>query len=73
MSDLDGTREGGLVFPIVFIIGFIGASLVHPAALASFWVWFVLLMMAAAMAAGTQRAVARWNGYCEDDAGACDE
>ncbi|MEM6482748.1 MAG: hypothetical protein AAF681_12945 [Pseudomonadota bacterium] len=66
VSDEDGTREGGLVFPIVFILGFIAASLVHPVALSSFWVWFVLLMLSAAVAAGVQRAVARLNGFAED-------
>lgn len=66
VSDEDGTREGGLVFPIVFMIGFVAASLVHPAALSSFWVWFVLLMLSAAVAVGTQQAVARLNGFSED-------
>ncbi|MEM9844418.1 MAG: hypothetical protein AAF965_06430 [Pseudomonadota bacterium] len=67
VSDRDGTREGGLVFPIIFILGFIAASLVHPGALSSFWVWFVLLMLSAAIAVGTQQAVARWNGFREDE------
>ena len=67
MSDEDGTREGGLIFPIVFILGFIAASMVHPGALSSFWVWFVLLMLSAAVAVGTQQAVARLNGYSEDE------
>ena len=65
VSDEDGTREGGLVFPIVLILGMIGASFVSPAALASFWVWFVLLMMTAAISVGTQKCVARFNGYEE--------
>lgn len=67
VSDEDGTREGGLVFPIVFILGFIGASIAHPAALASFWVWFALLMLSVAAASATQKCVARWNGYSEED------
>lgn len=67
VSDEDGTREGGLVFPIVFIIGFIAASLVHPAALSSFWVWFALLMLSAAVAVGVKQVVAHWNGFEEDD------
>ncbi|MEO1137905.1 MAG: hypothetical protein AAFW87_00480 [Pseudomonadota bacterium] len=71
VSDEDGTREGGLVFPIVFILGFIAASFAHPAALASFWVWFVLLMLSAAIALGTQKCVARINGFVgEDEKGA---
>lgn len=65
VSDEDGTREGGLMFPIVLILGIIGASLVSPAALASFWVWFALLMMTAAISVGTQKCVARFNGYEE--------
>ena len=71
VSDLDGTREGGLVFPITVIVGMIAASIAHPAALTSFWVWFVLLMMSVFVSLGTQKAVARWNGYSEpgeDDA-----
>ncbi len=63
VSEEDGTREGGLVFPIVFIIGFVLASMAHPAALASFWVWFVLLMMSIAFSVSTQRLVARLNGF----------
>ncbi|MEX0337896.1 MAG: hypothetical protein AB3N11_02540 [Arenibacterium sp.] len=67
VSDEDGTREGGLVFPIVLILGMIAASLVSPAALASFWVWFALLMMTAAISVGTQKCVAKFNGYVEPD------
>ena len=67
VSDEDGTREGGLVFPIVFIIGFVLASMAHPAALASFWVWFVLLMLSSAFAVATKNLVARLNGF-EGDA-----
>lgn len=69
VSEEDGTREGGLVFVIVLIGGFIGATLVSPFALTSFWVWFALLMMSIASASGTQRLVARWNRYemVEDD------
>ena len=63
VSDLDGTREGGLVFPITVILGMILASIAHPAALTSFWVWFVLLMMSVAVSLGTQKCVARLNGY----------
>ncbi|WP_050931720.1 hypothetical protein [Aestuariivita boseongensis] len=63
VSDEDGMREGGLVFIIVLIVGFIGASMVHPLALTSFWVWFALLMMSVAVASGTQRLVAWFNGY----------
>ena len=46
VSDQDGTREGGLAFWIALICGVIIASLVHPLALASFWVWVALLAMA---------------------------
>ncbi|WP_317054520.1 hypothetical protein [Roseovarius rhodophyticola] len=70
VSDEDGTREGGLVFPIVFIIGFMLAAMAHPAALASFWVWFVLLMLSSAVAVATKNLVARLNGFegdAEDD------
>lgn len=67
VSDQDGTREGGLIFPIVFILGFIAASWAHPDALVSFWVWFVLLMLSCAAALATQKWVARLNGYVEED------
>ena len=63
VAEDDGTREGGLVFTIVMIIGFIGASAVDPLALTSFWVWFSLLMMSIAVAVGAQKLVARWNGH----------
>ena len=66
VSDEDGTREGGLVFPIVFIAGFIGASFVHPDALTSFWVWFALLMLSVASAVTTKNVVAHLNGYREE-------
>lgn len=65
VSDLDGTREGGLMFPIILIVGIVAASMAHPAALTSFWVWFVLLMMSVAVSIGTQKAVARWNDFVE--------
>ena len=70
VSDADGMREGGLVFIIVLIVGFILASMVHPLALTSFWVWFALLRMSVAVASGTQRLVAWLNGYepIEDEA-----
>ena len=67
LSDTDGTREGGLVFPIVFILGFIAAAVAHPGALTSFWVWFALLMMAVAVSLGVQKAAARLYGFAEGD------
>ncbi|WP_299725819.1 hypothetical protein [uncultured Tateyamaria sp.] len=66
MSDADGTREGGLVFVIVFIVGFILATVAHPAAITSFWVWFFLLTMCAAIAVGVQKGVAHLYGHVED-------
>ncbi|MFL4471094.1 hypothetical protein ACERZ8_14845 [Tateyamaria armeniaca] len=66
MSDADGTREGGLTFVIVFIVGFVVATVAHPAALTSFWVWFFLLLMCVAVAVGVQRGVAHLYGYVED-------
>jgi len=66
MSDADGTREGGLVFVIVFIIGFIVATVAHPAAVTSFWVWFFLLVMSAAIAVGVQKGAAHLYGHVED-------
>ena len=65
VSDEDGTREGGLVFPIVFILGFVAAAMAHPAALSSFWVWVVLLMLSAVSAVTTKNLVARLNGFDE--------
>mmetsp|Transcript_18145 Transcript_18145/g.28237 ORF Transcript_18145/g.28237 Transcript_18145/m.28237 type:complete len:88 (+) Transcript_18145:5125-5388(+) len=67
VSDTDGTREGGLVFPIVFILGFVAATVAHPGALTSFWVWFALLMMCVAVSVGVQKAVARLYGHEEED------
>lgn len=67
VSDTDGTREGGLVFPIVFILGFVAAAVAHPGALTSFWVWFALLMMSVAVSLGVQKAVARLYGHQEED------
>lgn len=67
VSDEDGTREGGLVFPIVVIIGFVLAAIAHPAALSSFWVWFALLMLAVACAVFTKNLVARFNGFSGDE------
>ncbi|WP_420013937.1 hypothetical protein [Tateyamaria sp.] len=67
VSDTDGTREGGLVFPIVFILGFVAAAIAHPDALTSFWVWFALLMMSVAVAVGVQKTVARLYGHEDED------
>jgi len=66
MSDADGTREGGLTFVIVFIVGFIAATVAHPAAVTSFWVWFFLLIMSVAVAVRVQQGVARLYGHVED-------
>lgn len=63
MSDADGTHEGGLVF----IVGFMGVSLAHFGALTSFWGWFVLLMMSAAIAVCVQKTATRLYGYAEFD------
>ena len=66
VSDADGTREGGLVFVIIFIVGFIAATVVHPAAVTSFWVWFFLIVMSIGVAVGVQKGVARFYGHAED-------
>ena len=66
MSDADGTREGGLVFVIVFILGFIVASMTHPAALTSFWVWFFLLVMCIGVAVAVQKIASHLYGHVED-------
>ncbi len=66
VSDQDGTREAGLVFPIAVILAIVVASFAHPMALTSFWVWVALLMLAVALSAATQRMVARWNGFDEE-------
>ena len=66
VSDADGTREGGLVFVIVFIVGFITATVMHPAAITSFWVWFFLIVMSAGVAVGVQKAIAHFYGFEED-------
>ena len=68
ISDTDGMREGALTFPIVLILGFISASVAHPGALSSFWVWFVLLMMSVCVAQGVQRGVAWLYGHEAEDA-----
>ncbi|MEM8776177.1 MAG: hypothetical protein AAGF53_14155 [Pseudomonadota bacterium] len=67
VSDADGTREGGLMFTISLILCLVGASFVHPLALTSFFVWFALLMLSASIAVGTQKLVARLNGFKEDE------
>lgn len=66
MSDADGTREGGLTFVIVFIVGFIAATVAHPAAVTSFWVWFCLIAMSIAVAVGVQKGAAHLYGHVED-------
>ncbi|MEP1964079.1 hypothetical protein [Tateyamaria sp.] len=69
MSDADGTREGGLVFVIVFIVGFVVASMTHPAAVTSFWVWFFLLVMCIGVAVAVQKAAAHFYGHVVDGEG----
>lgn len=59
VSDLDGTREGGLVFCIAVIGGMITAAIVSPLALTSFWVWVGLLSAAAGIGVSVQKLVAR--------------
>ena len=59
VSDLDGTQQGGLVFVIALIGGMIVAATLAPGALTSFWVWFALLMLSAAVAKGAQQLFAR--------------
>lgn len=66
VSSSDGMREGGLAFSVVFIIGFIVAAVVHPAAVTSFWVWVGLLCMCVAIAVGVQKGVAHLYGHVED-------
>ena len=66
VSDLDGTREGGLVFCIVVIAGMILGATLAPGALTSFWVWLGLLAMAVAVAANVQMLVARFTGFKPD-------
>lgn len=67
VSDLDGTQQGGLVFCIVVLAGMIGATVAHPAALTSFWVWFILLMMAVSIALGIARLFGRPHDGDETD------
>ena len=59
VSDLDGTREGGLVFCIALIGGSIVAASVNPLALTSFWVWFAMLSAAIGIAVSVQRLIGR--------------
>jgi hypothetical protein len=66
VSDLDGTREGGLVFCLALIAGMIAAASIIPAALTSFWVWFALLTVSAGIAVNVQKLVAYLNGHCEE-------
>jgi fatty acid desaturase len=67
VSDLDGTREGGLAFCIVLIMGMVLGAALAPGALTSFWVWVGLLAMAIAIAVNLQRAVARLTGFKPDN------
>lgn len=67
VSDMDGTREGGLVFCICLILGMIGAGAISGAALASFWVWVGLLVASGGVAVNVQRLVARWSGFKETE------
>lgn len=57
VSDRDGTREGGLVFCITVMCGMIAASVLHPLALTSFWVWVGLLSMAVGVAVSVQKLI----------------
>lgn len=66
VSDLDGTREGGLVFCICVIVGMIVAGSISGAALASFWVWVGILSAASGIAINVQRLVARWSGHKDE-------
>ncbi len=59
VSDLDGTQQGGLVFCIMVLVGIIVASVAHPLALTSFWVWFAMLSMAVSVAVGVQQLFRR--------------
>lgn len=59
VSDLDGMQQGGLVFVIALMGGMIVAAALAPGALTSFWVWFALLMLSAAIAKGAQQLFAR--------------
>ena len=67
VSDLDGTREGGLVFCISLVLGMIAAASVSAVALTSFWVWFGLLIAAAGISVNVQRVIARWNGFEDEE------
>ncbi|MGR3436854.1 MAG: hypothetical protein ACU0CO_18525 [Shimia sp.] len=62
VSDLDGTREGGLAFVIALVGGMIAAVSVHPAALASMVVWVGLLAMAIGVMASVTRMFDRGPG-----------
>lgn len=59
VSDLDGMQQGGLAFVVAMLGGMIVAAALVPGALTSFWVWFALLMLAAAVARGVQHLFAR--------------
>ena len=59
VSDLDGTQQGGLAFVIAVIGGMIAAASLAPGALASFWVWCVLLFMAITVGVGVQQLFAQ--------------
>ncbi|MEO0402571.1 MAG: hypothetical protein AAF214_09370 [Pseudomonadota bacterium] len=62
VSEMDGTREGGLVFSIVFCAGFVLAAVTNSNALTSFWVWFALITMSIGVALAVQKAIAAING-----------
>ena len=67
VSDMDGTREGGLVFCICLIFGMIAAGSISGAALASFWVWVGLLVTSVGVAVNVKRLVVRLSGFKETE------
>lgn len=66
VSDLDGTREGGLVFCVAMLAGLIAGAILLPGALTSFWVWCALLAVSAGLAWSVQTSIAHWTGHSEE-------
>lgn len=65
LSREDGMAQGGLAFCITAIAGMIAAASLVAGALTSFWVWFVLLMMAISVAAAARPFFASPKGQKE--------
>ena len=57
ISEHDGMHEGGLVFCVTLIAGFVLSNIVVPGAAASFWIWVVLLVVSMGIAVNVQQGI----------------